>query len=86
MILVISKWPCDKIDQVDRERLAWRKGALGEVIVEQTLAELPDNLAVVNDVSHRFGNIDHVVIGPTGIFVLDSKNWKGSLNQTQPAP
>jgi hypothetical protein len=34
---------------------------------------------VVNDVSKRFGNIDHVVIGPTGVFVIDAKNWTGSV-------
>ena len=43
------------------------------------MEELPDEYVVVNDVSKRFGNIDHVVIGPTGVYVVDSKNWKGTV-------
>ena len=59
--------------------MSWRKGAMGEAIVAATLRDLPHDFAVINDVSKRFGNIDHVVIGPTGIYVVDAKNWKGSV-------
>ena len=44
--------------------MAWRKGVIGEALVALTLQELSDNFVVVNDVSKRFANIDHVVIGP----------------------
>ena len=27
----------------------------------------------------RFANIDHVVVGPGGVFVIDSKNWSGDV-------
>jgi len=27
----------------------------------------------------RFANVDHVVVGPAGVFVIDSKNWSGSI-------
>lgn len=26
-------------------------------------------------------NVDHLVIGPTGLFVIDSKQWTGSVHQ-----
>jgi Nuclease-related domain len=26
-------------------------------------------------------NVDHLVIGPTGVFVIDSKQWTGSVQQ-----
>jgi len=26
-------------------------------------------------------NVDHLVIGPTGLFVIDSKQWTGSIHQ-----
>ncbi len=29
---------------------------------------------------HPYGNIDHVVIGPPGVFVLDSKVWSGQIS------
>jgi len=76
---LIGKWGIHKIDAIDRERMSWRKGAVGEAIVAATLGDLPHDFVVINDVSKRFGNIDHVVIGPTGIYVVDAKNWKGSV-------
>jgi hypothetical protein len=75
----ISKWACDQMDSIDRDRLAWRKGVVGEAIVGATLAELPDDFVVVNDISTRHGNIDHVVIGPTGVYLIDAKNWRGTV-------
>jgi hypothetical protein len=76
---LIGKWGIRKIDAIDRERMSWRKGAVGEAIVAATLRDLPQDFVVINDISKRFGNIDHVVIGPTGIYVMDAKNWKGSV-------
>jgi hypothetical protein len=32
---------------------------------------------VRHDVQGRFGNLDHVVVGPGGVFLLDSKNLRG---------
>jgi hypothetical protein len=26
-------------------------------------------------------NVDHLVIGPTGVFVIDSKRWRGRVRQ-----
>jgi len=79
LIWLIGKWATDKINEADRQRSCWRKGAVGEALVAATLTDLPNDFIVVNDVSKRFGNIDHVVIGPTGVYVIDAKNWKGSV-------
>ena len=79
VVWLIGKWGTHKIDAIDRQRMSWRKGAVGEAIVAASLRDLPNDFVVINDVSKRFGNIDHVVIGPTGIYVVDAKNWKGSV-------
>jgi hypothetical protein len=79
LMWLIGKWATNKIDSIDRQRMAWRKGAVGESIVASTLADLPDGFVVVNDILNGFGNIDHVVIGPTGIYIIDAKNWKGAV-------
>jgi hypothetical protein len=79
LMWLISKWATDKIDAIDRERLAWRKGAVGEALVAAALQALPDDFVVVNDVTKRLGNIDHIVVGPTGVFVVDAKNWTGTV-------
>src|SRR2546430_4688304 len=77
LMWLIGKWGMDKLDTIDRNRMAWRKGAAGESLVAGGLAPLPGEFVVVNDVTKRFANIDHIVIGPTGVYVIDTKNWKG---------
>jgi hypothetical protein len=39
-------------------------------------------LRVLNDVrwpGRRYANIDHVVVGPTGVYIIDSKLWAGTI-------
>jgi hypothetical protein len=79
-VCLVGKWAEDKIDSIDRERMAWRKGAAGEALVAGILATLPGEFVVVNDITKRFANIDHIVIGPTGVYVVDTKNWKGTVS------
>jgi hypothetical protein len=66
-----------RIDELEKERDCMRKGAAGEKSVAHTLGKLPDEFRVVNDVSTPTGNLDHVVIGPTGVFVIETKDWRG---------
>jgi len=79
LMWVISKRATDKIDAMERERSRWRKGAVGEALVAAALQALPNEFVVVNDMTKRLGNIDHVVIGPTGVYVVDAKNWTGTV-------
>ena len=46
-------------------------------------AALSDDYSLFNDVrvkSISGGNIDHVVVGPTGVFVIETKNYKGKIS------
>jgi hypothetical protein len=54
-----------------------RKGAAGETLVSLTLESFPAEFYVINDLTTPFGNLDHIVIGPTGVFILDTKNVRG---------
>ena len=65
------------VDELERERLNYRKGATGEAIVGRILDNFPDDFYVIHDLSTPYGNLDHVVIGSTGAYVIDAKNWKG---------
>jgi len=58
---------------------SWDKGIKGESIVAEYLNLLPKDYFVFNDVKFpgSYGNLDHVVIGPTGIYVIEAKNYKG---------
>jgi len=78
-------------------------GAKGEYAVEQELKKLPDNFYVINDYRLNFTRpiinkkngdkifsiqIDHLVVSPGGIFLLETKNWSNrsirSLNLRSP--
>lgn len=62
----------------------YRKGQIGERKVTKALsATLTDDYSLFDDVmlqSMKGGNIDHIAIGPTGIFVLETKNFKGRIS------
>ncbi len=54
----------------------------GEQQVAKLLSsKLSDDYFLVNGLSLRNGggDIDHIVLGPSGIFVLETKNWNGDI-------
>jgi len=65
----------------DRRLGNFLKGAKGEEWVAHELAFLSSEYTVFNGL--RFGggkqNFDHIVVGPVGVFVVETKNWKGSV-------
>jgi hypothetical protein len=58
---------------------AWQQGAIGEEQMARRLADLPDTFHVLHDrrIPGTRANIDHIVIGPTGIWVIDAKRYNG---------
>jgi Nuclease-related domain len=62
----------------------WRRGAHGERRTARLLDRLTrDGYVVFHDlaVPGSPANLDHLVIGPTGVFIIDSKQWTGSVQQ-----
>ncbi len=60
-------------------------GAEGEAKVSAILEKgLPDTYWILNDISVRSGSRsaqnDHIVLGPNGIFVIETKAYSGSLS------
>jgi hypothetical protein len=65
-----------------RSELAWRKGASGERRVGRVLDSLSRKGVVsLHDLSMpgSRANIDHIAVGPAGVFVVDAKRYKGKL-------
>ena len=59
----------------------WQTGALGEQATAKALRPLEkDGWIVLHDLSAGRGNIDHVIVGPTGIYLLDSKRLGGTVS------
>lgn len=61
------------------------KGSWGELQVSQLLKRsLPDSWVLMNDVivepgPDKFAQNDHILIGPAGVFVIETKAWDGSF-------
>jgi hypothetical protein len=66
-------------DPVSQEARSWFKGVLGERRVAAELARLGPAFTVLHAVPVGKGStdIDHVVIGPTGVFTINTKNHSG---------
>jgi hypothetical protein len=64
------------------DAVAWRRGAAGERRTARLLGPLErQGWAVLHDlaVPRSRANLDHLVIGPGGVFVIDSKQYRGRL-------
>ncbi len=61
-----------KLVSLEKERLSYRKGATGEATVGIVLENFPDEYRVIHDLTTPYGNIDHIVIGPSGVYVIDT--------------
>lgn len=67
---------------VHTDERAWRRGARGEELVAARLAKLPaGSWFVFHDlpIGDRGANVDHLVIGPGGVFSLNTKNLTGKV-------
>ena len=63
---------------------AWQRGAHGERHTARLLRRVArDGYVVFHDlaVPGSPANVDHLVMGPSGVFVIDSKQWSGSVHQ-----
>jgi hypothetical protein len=68
--------------RVSQDARNWQRGAQGERRTARQLNRLtPHGWVVFHDlaVPDSRANADHLIIGPAGVFLLDSKNWRGQL-------
>ena len=68
--------------RLSSDAVAWRRGAAGERRTARLLHPLERHgWAVLHDLAipGSRANLDHLVIGPGGVFVIDSKQYRGCL-------
>lgn len=73
-------------------------GAQGEVRVSRQLSRLPDDFTIIHDYNLEFTKplhgrqnddyifsiqIDHLVIGPTGVFLIETKHWSKTSQENR---
>jgi hypothetical protein len=70
----------------NNDKIASRKGELGEYKIDIQLDQLPKEYKYLSDIMVRnskaksgYSQIDHVVITPYSIFVIETKNYQGTI-------
>ena len=63
----------------DVHSLTWLWGSWGEIDTAAELKKLGPEWHVVHDIENAYGNWDHVAIGPTGVFMIDTKRLRGRV-------
>jgi hypothetical protein len=72
-MFAVSRYVMPLVDRRDR-------GAVGEERVGGLLDQLDNHVwRVVHDASFDHGNVDHIVIGPAGIFSVETKSHPGPV-------
>lgn len=72
-IFAISRYVLPLVDRRDR-------GAQAEEHVGSLLEQLPrEEWRVIHDASLGHGNVDHILIGPTGIYTVETKSHPGPV-------
>jgi hypothetical protein len=72
-----------QLDQAEVATKSWDDGAVGEGIVAEHLSLLvPHGWFLLHDVhwpGRPTASLDHVLVGPGGVVVVDAKNWTGEV-------
>ncbi|MFF1383959.1 nuclease-related domain-containing protein [Arthrobacter sp. NPDC058288] len=72
-----------QLDHAERAADTWGAGAEGERRTATLLGRLtPDGWFMLHDVhwpGRPLANLDHVLVGPGGVVVVDAKNWSGTV-------
>jgi hypothetical protein len=73
-------------DEPSHQRM-WERGAGGEELVARSLAKhLEPDVVVLHDrgIPGSRANIDHIAVAPSGVWVIDSKRYKGQVEISKP--
>jgi Nuclease-related domain len=60
----------------------WTKGAAGEYLMDLSLHKHINEGAVIltdREVPGTKSNIDHIVVAPSGVWIIDAKIWRGKI-------
>jgi hypothetical protein len=65
----------------------WQHGAEGERKTEKTLRSLEcEGWTIRHDIQVPHGNYDHIAVGPSGVYLLETKNLQGVVEIRDGAP
>jgi hypothetical protein len=71
-----------------QHEVAFHQGAVAERAVAESLAKGTDGRPVITLHNRRMpggrGDVDHIAVAPSGVYVIDTKDWKGKLQIRTP--
>lgn len=79
----VARQAREKAERLTRRAELFEQGAVGEMETGRVLESLPPGWTVWHDLrwpGRRMANVDHVLVGPPGIFIIDTKNWTGRIS------
>jgi hypothetical protein len=81
VVLGGAGWTAKKLFVTPQHIDSWDSGAIGEEATARYLSDLPPAFIVLHDrrIPESRANIDHIVVGPTGVFVIETKRYIGRL-------
>src|SRR4030065_998483 len=61
-----------------KRRSDWHKGIMGEKMVVEALTPLDNSYILINDIvlPERRGNIDHILVSPNIVFVIETNSGR----------
>lgn len=75
--LITTLWSARKLSRLVRLLWDYRLGFTGERLVGEELNQLlASGFRVFHDVPFEKYNIDHVLVGPPGVYVVETKSWR----------
>jgi hypothetical protein len=78
--VVLGFWCVREVFSLEAAADRYYGGAGGEYDVGAVLSRLPQEFHLFNGVGFYAGDVDHVVVGPTGVFVVETKNHSGTIS------
>jgi Nuclease-related domain len=75
-----------KLQEPPQHEQAWASGAAGEEALADSLARRSPEALVLHDrrLPGRRTNIDHLAVAPSGVYVIDAKRYKGTIEVQKP--
>lgn len=74
-----------KVSRTPQREAAFRSGELGELAVGEMLEKrhAKGSLIALHDrrIPRRQSNIDHIAVAPTGVYVIDAKQYRGKIRR-----
>jgi hypothetical protein len=74
------------LQNAPQHETSWSRGAGGEQLVEQALTKRCPTVTILHDhaIPGSRANIDHIAVTTTGVWVIDTKRYKGKVQIAKP--